>query len=104
MVYSTHILRYGIMCLVCVKPIFHCSAKPLALGSRVGLDPPHEKFALGIPICWYLKTCVEPKFTQCDHLSTQCDPNASRWNIGCVGSPGVGACVVHVDFMLFVSI
>ena len=30
--------------------------------------------------------------------------NASRWNIGCVGSPGVGACVGHVHFMLFVSI
>ena len=26
------------------------------------------------------------------------------WNIGCVGSPGVGACVGDVHFMLFVSI
>ena len=31
-------------------------------------------------------------------------PNASQWNIGCVGSPGIGACVGHVDFMMFVSI
>ena len=32
------------------------------------------------------------------------NPNASQWNIGCVGSPGVGARVGHVHFMLFVSI
>ena len=31
-------------------------------------------------------------------------PNASRWNIGCVGSPHIGAGVGHVHFMLFVSI
>ena len=30
--------------------------------------------------------------------------NTSQWNIGCVGSPGVGARVGHVHFMLFVSI
>ena len=30
-------------------------------------------------------------------------PNASRWNIGDVGSPTRGAGVGHVDFMLFVS-
>ena len=31
-------------------------------------------------------------------------PNASQWNIGCVGSPGIGARLGHVHFMLFVSI
>ena len=31
-------------------------------------------------------------------------PNASQFNIGCIGSRGVGFCVVHVHFMLFVSI
>ena len=31
-------------------------------------------------------------------------PNASQWNIGGVGSCGVGACIGHVHFMLFVSI
>ena len=30
--------------------------------------------------------------------------NTSQWNIGCIGSPGVGAHVGHVLFMLFVSI
>ena len=29
-----------------LKPIFHCDAKPFALGPCVGLDP------LGIPTCW----------------------------------------------------
>ena len=31
-------------------------------------------------------------------------PNVSRWNIGLVGSPHVGARVGRVDFMLFMSI
>ena len=30
-------------------------------------------------------------------------PNASRWNIGCIGSPTQGAGVGNVDFILFVS-
>ena len=41
-----------------------------------------------------------PKFV----LPTTRNPNASQWNIGCVGSPGIGACVGHVHFMLFVPI
>ena len=31
-------------------------------------------------------------------------PNTSQWNIGGVGSSGIGARVGHVHFMLFVSI
>ena len=31
------------------------------------------------------------------------NPNASQWNIACVGSPGVGAHVGHIHFMSFVS-
>ena len=38
-----------------IKSIFHCDAKPFALGSGVGLHPQHENFALGIPTCCYLK-------------------------------------------------
>ena len=41
-----------------------------------------------------------PKFA----LPPMRNPNASQWNIGCVGSPGVGAGVGYVYFMLFVSI
>ena len=39
-----------------LKPIFHCDAKPFALGTYVGLDPQPHNFALGIPTCWHLKT------------------------------------------------
>ena len=30
--------------------------------------------------------------------------NANQWNIGCVGSPGIGARVGHVHFIVFASI
>ena len=50
---------------VMVKPIFHCDAKPFALGTGVGLDTQHHNFALPIPTCWYLKrlemTCVRSR-------------------------------------------
>ena len=36
-------------------------------------------------------------------LPTQ-DPNASQWNIGCVGSLALGLCVGHVHFIFFVLI
>ena len=32
-----------------LKPIFHCDAKPFALGPGVGLDPQRHNFALKIP-------------------------------------------------------
>ena len=44
---------------------------------------------------------VEICFT-CDAKPKIC--NASQWNIGGVGSSGVGACVGHVHFRLFGSI
>ena len=72
-------------------PIFHCDAKPFALGPRVGLDPQRHNFALGIPT---LKFALPPTGT----LNA-----SSQWTIGCVGSPGVGARVGHVHFMLFVT-
>ena len=42
--------------------------------------------------------------TQCKASLTQCKLDASRWNIGCIGSPHIGACIGHVHFMSFVSI
>ena len=71
---------------------------------RVGSSCCHN-FAL--PTCWYLK------MLKCALLAMQTlkfvlppmpTPNASRWNIGGVGSPTRGACIGHVHFMLFVSI
>ena len=75
-----------------IKPIFHCEAKLLALGPRVGLEPQHDNFALPIPTCWYPKC-------QRKALGIQCEPveYTSRWAISCWLRVG------HVDFMLFVS-
>ena len=36
---------------VTLKSIFHCNAKPLVLGSCVGLDPQRHNFTLPIPTC-----------------------------------------------------
>ena len=92
------------------QSIFHCNAKPLALGLRFGLYPQHETFALSKPTCWYSKSSRyqrEPPLTQREAPLTQCEPPQPqrkpveystgrallRWHrIG------------HVDFMLFVSI
>ena len=64
-----------------------------------------RNFTLGIPKCWYLKTlkfALPPmRMLKVTLLATR-NPNAGQWNIGCVGSPGVGAGVGHVHFMLFV--
>ena len=46
------------------------------------------------------KICVTPNA----NAKICVTPNASQWNIGCVGSPGVGARIGHVHFMSFVSI
>ena len=32
------------------------------------------------------------------------NPNASQWNIGCIGSLALGLCVGHVRFIFFVLI
>ena len=76
-----------------LKPIFHQNAKYLASGGGVGQCPRRQTFALGIPTCWYI-LALPPTPT----------PDASQWNIGGVGSSGVGAGVGHVHFMLFMSI
>ena len=31
-------------------------------------------------------------------------PNAIKWNTGCVGCPGIGACIGHLNFMFFMLI
>ena len=66
-----------------------------------------QKFSLAIPTCWYPKTlkfALPPTQILKFALPPTRNPNASQWNIGCVGSqtqiPGVG----HVHFIFFVSI
>ena len=48
--------------------------------------------------------CVNPNVEHKIYVTPTRNPNASQWNIGCVGFPGIGACVGHVHFRLFVSI
>ena len=92
-----------ILCVPCkfltLKPIFHCDAKLLALGTFALPDAKDDTFAspdARIPTCWYLLLKVAFYPTR--------NPNASQWNIGCVGSLALGLCVGHVHFILFVLI
>ena len=77
----------------CVKPIFQCNAKPFALGTFASPNP-------RIPTCWYFFALGDANFSR---HPTQ-NPNASQWNIGCVGFQTQNSCVGHVHFILFVSI
>ena len=97
-----------------LKPIFYCDAKYLALGFGVGQCPQRQNLALGTPTCWYLGAngnpfCVLPDaFNPTRNLKFAFyptrNPNASQWNIGCVGSLVLGLCVGHVHFICFVLI
>ena len=78
--------------------------KTIGVGPGVGLDPQRHNFALGIRTCWYLKMRKfalppMPNLKLAFHPTR--NPNASQWNIGCIGFSGVGACVGHVHFRLF---
>ena len=90
-----------------LKPIFHCEAKPIALGPGVGLDPQHHDFSLEIPTFWYPKTlkfALPPTQNLKFALLPMQNPNVSQWNKGCVGFQTQNFHVGHVDFMLFVLI
>ena len=50
------------------------------------------------------KICITPTPMLKFALPPMPNPNASRWNIGGVGSPTQNSRVGHVDFMLFVSL
>ena len=76
-----------------LKPIFHCDAKPFALGTFASSNAKYTNvlvsFALG-----------NANFS---HHPTQ-NPNASQWNIGWVGYQTQISFVGHVHFMFFVLI
>ena len=57
-----------------LKPIFHCNAKPLVLGRRIGLDPQRDHFALEIPTCCYLKSLADPTRIPMDPTLSLMDP------------------------------
>ena len=77
--------------------------KKVVLGPGVGLAPQRHYFALGIPTCWYLKMLVVSENAKIC-VSPDAKPNASQWNIGCVGSLALGLCIGHVPFIFFVLI
>ena len=78
--------------IVQIKPIFHCNAKPLALGPRIGLDPQHD--------VTYTNMLVSkmPMPGLVDPMPGLADPTSG------LGHPRVGAHVGHAHFILFVSI
>ena len=89
-----------------VKPMYHCNVKTLALGPWVGLDPQREilRWEYQYVVSKNAKICVSPNANVYICVTPNATPNTSQWNIDCVGSPGIGACVGHVHFMLFMSI
>ena len=86
------VILVPLMHKIYLKPIFHCDAKLFALGPRVGLDPQGHNFASEISTC--LRYPQRERLNLRYPLTTT--TNASRWNIGGVGSPTRGADVGHV--------
>ena len=82
-----------------LKPIFHCDAKYLASGVGVGQCLRRQNFALGIPTCWSQHKSLFPDAKLEISLALTQSPNASQWNIGCLGSPMQKSCVGHVHVM-----
>ena len=63
-------------CEICIifMPIFHCRAKPLALGPCVGLDPQRDDFVFRYTNILVFKNPCRPN-------TNPGGPNASKWNI-----------------------
>ena len=95
--------------LECVKSQAYIPLRrhKVVLGPGVGLAPQRHYFALGIPTGWYLNM-LKVEFPPTQNIkvafSPTQNPNASQWNIGCVGSLALGLCVGHVHFIFFVLI
>ena len=84
-----------------LKPIFHCDAKLLALGTFASPNAKDSTFALPdarIPTYWYLLPDANLKVA---FYPTR-NPNASQWNIGCVGHQTQNFCIGHVHFTFIV--
>ena len=73
------------------------------MGTDVGLDPQRHTFAS--PKAKDTKMLVSFALGDANFLRhpTQ-NPNASQWNICCVGFQMQNSCIGHVHFILFVSI
>ena len=87
---QSRIQTYLLILWFTLKPIFHYNAKPFALGTSASPNANDTKllvsFALG-----------NANFSR---HPTQ-NPNASQWNIGCVGYQMQISCVGNVHLMFF---
>ena len=63
---------------------------------------PNAKIRVGDTNMLVSKNAFTPTRTLKFALPPTQNPNASQWNIGCVGSPTQNSCIGHVDFMLFI--
>ena len=72
--------------------------------TTIGLDTQRHNFGLPTPTCWYLKA-LKFAFSPTPNLKFVLPPtrtpNASQWNIGCVGSPTQNFRVGNVHFIFF---
>ena len=64
---------------------------------KVAMGPPTPLFCVG-------DTNMSPTLKRKICVSPDANPNASQWNIGCVGSLALGLCVGHLHFIFFVLI
>ena len=88
---------------IILQPIFYCDAKPFALGTDVGLDPQCHTFASPNTKDTNLLVSFALSDANFSRHPMQ-NPNASQWNIGCVGFQTQNFRVGHVHFMFFVLI
>ena len=80
------------------KPIFHCNAKPLALGSHVGLDhrPRYDVIYTNMLVSKNAKPCRPnanpgvPNANPGVPTTNPRVPNTSQWNIVCGGYARAG--------------
>ena len=102
---ATPITKHFVTCRL--KPIFHCDAKPFALGPRFGLDPQRHNFALGIPTCWYLKMLkfALPPTPNLNLPYLQCEPQTPVIEIKvALGPQPQNSRIGHVHFVHFVCL
>ena len=80
--------------------------KSFVLGPGIGVDPQRHNSALPIPTCWYmylqmLKFAFPPTPNLKFALPPTRTPNASQWNMGCVGSPTQNfTLAMYISFLL----
>ena len=100
-----------------LKPIFHCDAKLLALGTFALPDTKDDTFALPdamIPTCWYLLRwvthifCVLPNTKPKSYVLTDAKPKRKPVEYRLRWVPGVGslrwACTFHIFCVDFICI